>query len=177
MEACLLNGSLRNLNDDVTTTPADILQIAALESAREKASAIPRTLTDPTCTDSYVATSGLDTNFWWYIVDYGTLSNSQGGTETDLLRGGQSQRIGAIGSSTLSTDSNQLLSSESSYSLAGSAAGMNANAPGSSRRDTLDDDLATLLADWHEDNASFPLFATSFQDQDDFDIAPDRYSG
>jgi hypothetical protein len=151
MEACSLDGSWLHLNDSEITPFADIVQIAALESARETAVAIPHALTDPTYTDSYVATSGLDTNLWWYIVDYGTLSNSQGGTKTGLLRGDQSQRTAAIGSSI------------SLHSSAGFTTEMNANVPGSSRRNTLDDDLATLLADWHEDNVSFPLFETLFQ--------------
>jgi hypothetical protein len=163
MEACSLDGSWLHLNDSEITPFADIVQIAALESARETAVAIPHALTDPTYTDSYVATSGLDTNLWWYIVDYGTLSNSQGGTKTGLLRGDQSQRTAAIGSSILSTTQDQLLPSRSLHSSAGFTTEMNANVPGSSRRNTLDDDLATLLADWHEDNVSFPLFETLFQ--------------
>lgn len=39
-------------------------------------------LTDPECTDSAAATDGLDVALWWYIVDYGTLSDSRSSLQT-----------------------------------------------------------------------------------------------
>ncbi|KAK1059081.1 hypothetical protein LTR74_012873 [Friedmanniomyces endolithicus] len=51
--------------------------IMALKMAAETASSIPVALTDPSCTDSSAAMFGLDVSLWWYLVDYGLLSDSR----------------------------------------------------------------------------------------------------
>lgn len=142
----------------------DLVQITALRSIRETGAAIPRTLTDSAYTDSYIATSGLDNNLWWYIVDYGCLSNLGGSMITSSFEGNKSRGNGTTSPPTTSTARPSTLASEAIRNAIGSDKVSSTNTLEASMFDTLENDLETLLADWHEDGASFPDFATTIDD-------------
>lgn len=142
----------------------DLVQITALRSARETARDIPRTLTDSTCTDPYIATSGLDNNLWWNIVDYGCLSNLDGSMMTSSLEGSKPRGNATISPPINSTTHPPTLASETTRNATGSDEKSSTNTLEASMFDTLENDLETLLADWHEDGASFPDFATTIDD-------------
>lgn len=122
---------------------------------------MPRTLTDSTCTDSYIATSGLDNTLWWYTVDYGCLSNLDGSMMTSSLEGYKSNGEATTSPLTGSTTRPPTLASEATRNATGSDEVSSTNALEASMFDTLENDLETLLADWHEDVASFPDFTTN----------------
>lgn len=132
--------------------------------AREQAGAVPSALTDPNCTDSYLATSGLDTILWWNVVDYGFLSNLEDSTAVNSQQTQKWKGTATIGSHDVSATRDPALISRSPQGLASSVMAPHTNILESSIVDTFENDLETLLADWHEDGATFPQFTTALDD-------------
>jgi hypothetical protein len=162
--------SMVRSNTSAMDTPylvADYYQVTALKLAAETAAAIPRALTDPTCTDSFAATSSLDAALWWHVVDYGSLSDYRSGAKTGPLQDHQSQCATGPDSPAVSVPTDSMPSQEVSQSMVTSAIVPHADTLYTSTWELSSSDLVTPLADQYEIGTLFSQSGASTRDDRD----------